>query len=119
MLDALERHMNLPARQQRVLDHIEQALHAADPGLQSMFAKWTKFAAQKSEMPGTEIVGARLRPAAMIAIVLVGVLIAFLSWLPAAGKECPGLSSDQVVASAAVRQAACHNDTNAWSKGAR
>jgi hypothetical protein len=111
--------MSLPARQQRILDHIEQALHAADPGLQSMFAKWTKFAAQKAEMPGTEIIGARLRPAAMIAIAAAGVLIVILTWLPAAGKECPGLSSDQAVSSAAVRLAACQNNTAAWSKGGR
>jgi hypothetical protein len=84
-----------------------------------MFAKWAKLAAQKDEMPGTEIVGTRLRPAAMVAIVAAGVLIAILSWLPAAGKECPGLSSDQVVASAAVRLAAGQNNTDAWSKGAR
>jgi hypothetical protein len=111
--------MNLPARQQRVLDHIEQALRAADPGLQSMFAKWTKFAAQKADMPGTEIIGARLRPAAMIAIAVAGVLIVILTWLPAADKECPGLSSDQAVTSAAVRLAACQNNTAAWSKGGR
>jgi hypothetical protein len=111
--------MSLPARQQRVLDHIEQALHAADPGLQSMFAKWTKFAAQKAEMPGTEIIVARLRPAAMIAIAVAGAVIMILTWLPAAGKECPGLPSDQTVASAAARLAACQNNTAAWSKGGR
>jgi hypothetical protein len=37
----------------------------------------------------------------------------------ATSNDCPGLSSDQVVASAAVRFAACSKATDAWSKGGR
>jgi hypothetical protein len=33
--------------------------------------------------------------------------------------DCPGLSSDQVVATAAVRYAGCSQSTDAWSKGGR
>jgi len=32
-------------------------------------------------------------------------------------RACPGLSSDQVVASAAVRFAGCSEAANSWSKG--
>jgi len=33
--------------------------------------------------------------------------------------DCPGLSSDQVIASAAVRYAGCSSSTDAWSRGGR
>jgi hypothetical protein len=110
--------MNLPARQQRVLDRIEQALQAADPGLKSMFASWGRWVGPK-DMPATEIVGARLRPAVMVGILAVGVLIIVLICVPAAAKQCPRLSSDQVVATAAVRLASCNDNDAAWSKGGR
>jgi len=35
--------MSLPARQQQVLDRIEDSLHACDPRLRSMFAIFTKL----------------------------------------------------------------------------
>ena len=48
-----------------------------------------------------------------------GILIIVLICVPAAAKQCPRLSSDQVVASAAVRLAACRTTDAAWSKGGR
>ncbi len=36
--------MNLPARQQRILDQIEQVLQATDPRLESAFAAFTRRA---------------------------------------------------------------------------
>jgi hypothetical protein len=41
-----------------------------------------------------------------------------LSFL-ATGRACPGLSSDQAVASASVRYAVCSHSADAWAKGAR
>jgi len=35
--------MSLPARQQQVLDRIEDSLHACDPRLRSMFAIFTEL----------------------------------------------------------------------------
>jgi hypothetical protein len=110
--------MSLPARQQRVLDRIEQGLQTADPRLKSMFTNWGRWVGP-TEMPATEIVGARLRPAAMIGVLAVGVLIVVLICIPASAKACPGLSSDQVVATAAVRLAASLSRHAAWSKGGR
>ena len=49
-------------------------------------------------------------------------------WLPlgvlvigirSTSSDCPGLTSDQVVASAAVRYDGCTHSTDAWSKGGR
>ena len=110
--------MSLPARQQKILDTIEQALLSADPKLKSMFASWGRWVGPK-DRPATEIVGVRMRPAAMVGVLAVGVLILVLICVPAAAKQCPRLSSDQVVATAAVRLAACKDNDAAWSKGGR
>jgi len=45
--------VSLPARQERVLERIEQSLHACDPPLKSMFAMFTKLA-RGEEMPRLE-----------------------------------------------------------------
>ena len=56
-------------------------------------------------------------------LISVAILISMLSVLAfdvaRTGNECPGLPSDQAVASAAVRYAACNHSSDAWSKGAR
>jgi hypothetical protein len=111
--------MSLPTRQQLVLDQIELTLQAGDPRLKSMFATFTRLTSREA-MPTTEAICARLpRPVALISIMVVTVLGAVLLSVLAAGTACPRLSSDQAVTSAAVRIAACRNDTAAWSKGGR
>jgi NhaP-type Na+/H+ or K+/H+ antiporter len=111
--------MSLPARQQRILDQIELILQAGDPRMKSMFAAFTRFASGEA-MPAREAVRARLpRLRVLIPVMLVTVLsIVFLS-IFATSTACPRLSSDQAVASAATRLAACTNSTDAWSKGGR
>jgi hypothetical protein len=61
----------------------------------------------------------RARRALVIAVIVLGLLGLMIFNVVSAGSQCPGLSSDQVVASAAVRYAACSHSTDAWSKGAR
>ena len=109
--------MSLPARQQLILDQIEKALQAADPGLKSMFAAFARLAPREA-MPSTEGISGRRRTA-MISIVVIGALGMVMLGFFATSKACPGLSSDQAVASAAARYAACSKSTDAWSKGGR
>ena len=113
--------MSLPPRQQVILDQIEKTLQAADPGLKSMFAAFARLASREA-MPATEaLAGRRARRTMMISIAVFSVLallMLMLSFL-AMGEACPGLSSDQAVASAAVRYAACSKSTDAWSRGGR
>jgi hypothetical protein len=118
-MDVPEKQMSLPARQQLVLDQIEQILQAADPRLKSMFAAFARLAPREA-IPATEVIpGRAARRTVMISIIVISVLgLAMLS-IVATSKACPGLSSDQVVASAAVRYAACSQSTDAWSKGGR
>ncbi len=116
--------MSLPGRQQLVLDQIERILAAADPQLKSMFAAFTRLASHE-DLPETVVISGRIfgRPkrrwAVMISVMVVGVLSLALLFAFATSRACPGLSSDQVVASAAVRLAGCSEATNAWSKGGR
>jgi hypothetical protein len=127
-MDAPEIQMNLPARQQKVLDQIEQVLQAADPRLKSMFAAFARLALREA-MPATEAIsdGAtgrtrrtrRTRRTVVISIMVIGLLSVLMLTFMATARACPGLSSDQVVASAAVRLAACNQGTNAWSRGGR
>lgn len=111
--------MTLPSRQQRVLDQIEQALQAADPWLKSMFAAFGRFTGPVEV--SAEMIGAKMpRRAVLIPVIAVTVIVTLLVVvLPATAKACPRLASDQVVASAAVRLAACTDTTAAWSKGGR
>jgi hypothetical protein len=53
--------MSLPACQQRVLDRIEQSLHACDPRLRSKFAIFTKLT-RAEEMPRLEELESRSLP---------------------------------------------------------
>jgi len=123
-MDVPEIQMSLPGRQQLVLDQIERILAAADPQLKSMFAAFTRLASHE-DLPETEVISGRIsgRPkrrwAVLISVMVVGVLSLALLFAYATSRACPGLSSDQVVASAAVRLAGCSEATNAWSKGGR
>jgi hypothetical protein len=119
-MDVPEIQMSLPGRQQLVLDQIERILAAADPQLKSMFAAFTRLASHE-DLPETEVISGRpkRRWAVMISVMVVGVLSLALLFAFATSRACPGLSSDQVVASAAVRLAGCSEATNAWSKGGR
>lgn len=110
--------MSLTARQQQALDRIERTLQAADPRLTSMFAAFARLAPAG---PAAEAVrGKRGRRTVMTLIVVISLLGGVLALgAVATGRACPGLSSDQVVASAAVRYAACSKSTAAWSKGGR
>jgi hypothetical protein len=125
--------MTLSARQQAILDQIERALAAADPQLKSKFSIFTRLTARDT-MPETETVRAtetvrvderRRSPVkSMVGLLLVSVMAAslvgaFLFSVIGMRNDCPGLPSDQTMASAAVRYAACSHDTAAWSKGSR
>jgi hypothetical protein len=118
-MHAPEKQMSLPARQQKILDQIEQVLQAADPRLKSMFASFARMAPAEAA-PATEAISGRsVRRTVMVSVLVLSMLGVITFNVFTAGKDCPGLSSDQVVASAAVRYAACSHATNAWSKGAR
>ncbi len=112
--------MSLPGRQQVVLDQIERILAAADPQLKSMFAAFTRFTSQQA-VPETEVISRRTARwwTVLISVTVVGVLSVAMLFVVATSRACPGLSSDQVVASAAVRFAGCSKATNSWSKGGR
>ena|SRR5260370_1397185 len=112
--------MSLPGRQQVVLDQIERILQAADPQLKSMFAAFTRFTSHEA-VPETEVISRRTvrRWTVLISVMVVGALSMAMLFAVATSRACPGLSSDQVVASAAVRFAGCSKATNSWSKGGR
>jgi hypothetical protein len=61
----------------------------------------------------------RVRRTLVILVIVLGLLGLLIFNMVSTSSQCPGLSSDQVVASAAVRYAACNHSTDAWSKGAR
>jgi|HubBroStandDraft_6_1064221.scaffolds.fasta_scaffold1491876_2 hypothetical protein len=119
--------MTLSARQQAILDQIERALAAADPQLKSKFGIFTRLTSRDT-MPETETVPAderrRSRAKSVVGLLVVSVMAAslvgaFLFSVIGMRNDCPGLPSDQTMASAAVRYAACSHDTAAWSKGGR
>jgi Protein of unknown function (DUF3040) len=126
--------MGLPDRQQLILDQIERALQAADPRLKSMFAAFGRLAhedhedyedqdahdAQQGPGPVAEVIRGRpVRRTVIICLLVISMLSVLLIGIRSTSNDCPGLSSDQVVASAAVRYAGCSKSTDAWSKGAR
>ena len=116
--------MNLPRRQQQILDQIEQALQAADPRLKSMFATFGRSGKpqeQEQSVPDAEVLADRpsRRTLAIFMMVVVGLLGVLVVGIRSTSSDCPGLSSDQVIASAAVRYAGCSHSTDAWSKGGR
>lgn len=111
--------MSLPARQQLILDQIERVLLAADPRLESMFAAFRR-SARSETMPATEVIPGRpVRRTVIICVMVLSILGVLVLDIRATSNDCPGLSSDQVVASATVRYAACSKSTDVWSRGAR
>ena len=52
--------MSLPARQQQILDQIEQALQTADPRLKSMFAAFARLP-RREAVPASEVILHRSR----------------------------------------------------------
>jgi len=119
-MDVPEKQMSLPPGQQVVLDQIERVLQAADPRLTSMFAAFARLA-PAGAMPSTEAIARRSarRRVVMVSAILLSVLSLVMVFIVATSKACPGLSSDQVIASGTVRFAACSKATDAWSKGGR
>lgn len=116
--------MSLPRRQQLALKQIEQALQAADPRLKSMFAAFgrpAKAQAAAEGVPDAEVISDRpsRRTLATFMLVVLCLLAVLAIGIRSTSGDCPGLSSDQVVASAGVRYAACNHNTAAWSKGGR
>jgi hypothetical protein len=112
--------MSLPRRQQRILNQIEQALLAADPKLKSTFAAFGRSVRAQAG-PAVEAISDRpsrrtLAIFVMIVACLLGVLVVGIR---STNSDCPGLSSDQVVAPAAVRFAGCSQSTDAWNRGGR
>jgi hypothetical protein len=112
--------MSLPPRQQAVLDQIERVLQAADPQLRSMFAAFARLAPAGS-LPAAEAITRRSVPRTMVlvSVVVVSVLSLAMVFVVATSRACPGLSSDQVIATGTVRFAGCSKATDAWSKGGR
>ncbi|HEX6521373.1 MAG TPA: DUF3040 domain-containing protein [Streptosporangiaceae bacterium] len=111
--------MSLPPRQQRILDEIEQALQGDDSRMTSMFAAFGR-AARAHDMPATEVISGRsVRRTVLICLMLASILGGLVFGIRATSNDCPGLSSDQVVAGAAIRYAGCTKSTDVWSKGAR
>jgi hypothetical protein len=117
--------MNLSRRQQKILDQIEQALQAADPHLKSMFASFGRSAGEAGEreraVPAAGDLSGRpsRRTLTIFTIVVVCLLGVLVVGIRSTSRDCPGLSSDQVVASATVRYAGCDQNTDAWSRGGR
>jgi hypothetical protein len=112
--------MSLPHRQQVILDQMERVLHAADPKLKSMFTAFGR-SVQVESMPPREVIAMRWSPRRLIAVcaVVLTVLGLLALCITITNNDCPGLPSDQVVASAAVRYAGCTQNTDAWSRGGR
>lgn len=111
--------MNLPARQQLILDQIEQVLQAADPRLKSMFAAFGRFASREA-MPGTEAIAGRPgRRTLMISILVLSLLSAVTVGIAVTSKACPGLSPGQTTASSLTRFNACGKNMDVWSSGGR
>jgi hypothetical protein len=75
--------------------------------------------ASKAGIASTAASRRKARRALIISVIVLGLLSLMIFNIVSTSSECPGLSSDQVVASAAVRYAACSHSTDAWSKGAR
>ena len=70
--------------------------------------------------PAAEVISdGRARRVVVISVLLISALSLILIGVVATSNDCPGLSSDQVVATAAVRYAGCSQSTDAWSKGGR
>jgi Protein of unknown function (DUF3040) len=115
--------MSLPRRQQMILNQIEQALQAADPRLKTMFAAFGRSKAQEEAagVPDAEVLADRpsRRTLAIFMMVVVCMLGVLVVGIRSTNSDCPGLSSDQVVASATARYAGCSHSTDAWSKGGR
>ncbi|MGO9778518.1 MAG: DUF3040 domain-containing protein [Streptosporangiaceae bacterium] len=111
--------MGLPPRQQRMLDQIEQVLQSADPRLGSMFAAFARMT-PREDKPATEsISGWTMWRKLVVGAVVISLLGSLMLIIQSTKGDCPGLPSDQVVVSAAVRYAGCLKDTAAWSKGGR
>jgi len=111
--------MSLPPRQQAILDQIEQVLQAADPRLKSMFASFNR-SMRAEPIPATEVISSRWpRRAIMLCLVVLSMLGVLVVGIRSTSNDCPGLSSDQVVAPAVVRYAGCSKSTDVWSKGGR
>jgi Protein of unknown function (DUF3040) len=117
--------MNLPRRQQAMLDQIEQSLQAADPRLKSLFSTFNR-AAKDESLPATEVLASRFgrlarlpRRTVVVCLVVISMVSVLVVGIRATSGDCPGLSSDQAVAGAAVRYAACSKATDAWSRGGR
>lgn len=111
--------MSLPARQQAVLDQIEQILQAADPRLKSMFAAFARLAPREA-MPTAEALPDRsARRTVLISVIALSVLTAIVISIAATSKSCPPLPPNLANASTTVRLAACSNNMDLWSRGSR
>jgi hypothetical protein len=116
--------MSLPRRQQMILNQIEQALQAADPRLKSMFAAFGRSARERERaesVPDAEALADRpsRRTLAIFTMIVVCLLAVLVVGIRSTSRDCPGLTSDQVIASASARYAGCNHSTDAWSKGGR
>jgi hypothetical protein len=112
--------MNLPHRQQRILNQIEQALQAADPRLKSMFAAFGRSARTQAS-PAAEVISDRpsRRTLVIFMMIVVCMLAVLVVGIRSTSGDCPGLPSDQAVASAVTRYADCNQSTDAWNRGGR
>jgi len=111
--------MSLPPRQQAILDQIEQRLQGADPELSSMFEAFHR-SARARPVPRTEVISRRSpRLLVMICVSLVSAIGVLVVGIRSTSSDCPGVLSDQVVASATVRYDGCSQSTDVGCRGGR
>jgi len=111
--------MSLPRRQQEILDQMERLLHSGDPRLKSMFSAFHR-SVQVEAMPASEVIVPRSPRRVMILSAVVLLVLGLLALcITITNNDCPGLPSDQVIATAQARYAGCSQSTDAWSRGAR
>jgi hypothetical protein len=82
--------MNLPRRQQVILDRMERALEAADPQLRSSYAAFTRRA-RGAPFPAAEVIATRpLRFLVLALIVLLALGVLALGISSSTGCAAPG-----------------------------
>jgi len=85
-----------------------------------MFAAFHRSApALADEHTETTAASTKTRRTVLVCLMVAAMLGGLVLGIRATSNDCPGLSSDQVVASATVRYAACSKSTDVWSRGAR
>jgi len=111
--------MSLSPRQQAILDQIEEHLQSADPGLNSMFEAFP-HSAPAQPLPRAEVILRRSpRLLVIICVILVSAAGVLFCMRSTRSDDCPGPSSNRVVASAAASLAGCSQNSDVSGSGGR